>query len=192
MGFFNLGFSNNKNCHGINTLVNMAHHGELHYGFFGLTALGPSSTFKQGQKLSVGVTLFSDEEWMQSFAQFDSDKSGNLDVGLQFFLFTTILSFFTLLLCFSVKKVWLSVHPLSMSSDQCCSSILSLSSTSLLPIYPSSRIILYIRAPPSFTAILPLLCSSPNSTHHQFSVSKCYCALLTDFLPLLTNFTSFI
>ena len=54
----------------------MGDHGELHYGFFGLTALGPTSSFKQGQMLSMGASTFTDEEWMQAFDRFDADGSG--------------------------------------------------------------------------------------------------------------------
>jgi hypothetical protein len=60
----------------------MAEHHELHYGFFGLTALGPTSTFKQGQMLAMGCSVFSDDEWRQAFARFDADGSGQLDVSV--------------------------------------------------------------------------------------------------------------
>lgn len=59
----------------------MGDHGELHYGFFGLTALGPTSTFKQGQMLSMGTSVFSDEEWLRAFNRYDADGSGQLDVS---------------------------------------------------------------------------------------------------------------
>jgi hypothetical protein len=57
----------------------MGDHHELHYGFFGLTALGPTSTFAQGAMLAVGVSEFSDDEWEAGFNKFDADKSGQLD-----------------------------------------------------------------------------------------------------------------
>ena len=58
---------------------NMAEHHDLHYGFFGLTALGPTSTFKQGTMLAMGVSEFSDAEWEEGFTKFDKDKSNFLD-----------------------------------------------------------------------------------------------------------------
>jgi len=52
---------------------------DLHYGFFGLTALGPTSTFAQGAMLAMGVSEFTDEEWETGFNKFDADNSGELD-----------------------------------------------------------------------------------------------------------------
>lgn len=48
-------------------------HSELHYGFFGLTALGASSSFNFSSIQLMDVTEFSNEEWMQEFDRIASE-----------------------------------------------------------------------------------------------------------------------
>jgi hypothetical protein len=51
-------------------------HTEIHYGFFGLTALGAASAFNFNSLKLMDPTEFSDKEWMESFARFDNGGSG--------------------------------------------------------------------------------------------------------------------
>ena len=53
---------------------------DLHYGFFGLTALGAASSFKFTSIELMDVTEFSDDEWMREFDGIASD-GGFLNLG---------------------------------------------------------------------------------------------------------------
>ena len=62
---------------------------ELHYGFFGLTALGAASAFKFTSIQLMDVTEFTDDEWMAEFDRAASeggflnlDKLGKLLVAV--------------------------------------------------------------------------------------------------------------
>jgi|EP00945_MAST-04E_sp_MAST-4E-sp1_P007738 hypothetical protein len=55
-------------------------HTELHYGFFGLTALGAASSFKFTSVELMDPTQFTDQEWMEAFARFDNGGSGIMKV----------------------------------------------------------------------------------------------------------------